>query len=119
MRRGVVDSVFLGGVTPTVPGYSPERHSYGAAISVGQLDSRLHSGCPLVGASDHGGGESPSAEWSDDEPTARVGGIRLDMAGRTERHEPVEIEVRAPLGALDDVVDLGDPSAAAVSTLCT
>jgi hypothetical protein len=27
------------------------------------------------------------------------------MAGRTERHQPVEIEVRAPLGALDDVVD--------------
>jgi hypothetical protein len=28
------------------------------------------------------------------------------MAGRAERHQPVEIEVRAPLGALDDVVDL-------------
>jgi hypothetical protein len=35
-----------------------------------------------------------------DEPTARVGGIRLRMARRTERHQ---IEVRAPLGALDDV----------------
>ncbi len=38
------------------------------------------------------------------------------MAWRTKRQQPVEIEVRAPLGALDDVVDLGDPSAAAVST---
>jgi hypothetical protein len=27
------------------------------------------------------------------------------MARRTERHQPVEIEVRAALGALDDVVD--------------
>jgi len=30
----------------------------------------------------------------------------LGMARRTERHQAVEIEVRAPLGALDDVVDL-------------
>jgi hypothetical protein len=41
------------------------------------------------------------------------------MTWRAERDQPVEIEVRAPLGALDDVVDLGDPSAAAVSTLFT
>jgi hypothetical protein len=34
------------------------------------------------------------------------------MARRTERHQAVEIEVRAPLGALDDVVDLeGTPAA--------
>jgi hypothetical protein len=34
------------------------------------------------------------------------------MAQPTERHQPVEIEVRAPLGALDDVVDLeGAPAA--------
>jgi len=30
----------------------------------------------------------------------------LRMAGRTERHQAVEIEVRAPLGALDDLVGL-------------
>jgi hypothetical protein len=36
------------------------------------------------------------------------------MAGRTERHQAVEIEVRAPLGALDDVVEVrGDPNYAA------
>ena len=36
----------------------------------------------------------------------------MGMAGRAERHQPVEIEVRAPLGALDDVVDLeGAPAA--------
>jgi hypothetical protein len=34
------------------------------------------------------------------------------MAGRAERHQPVEIEVRAPLGALDDVVDLEGAAAA-------
>jgi hypothetical protein len=36
----------------------------------------------------------------------------LGMARRTERHQAVEIEVRAPLGALDDVVDLEDAPAA-------
>ena len=36
----------------------------------------------------------------------------MGMAQPTERHQPVEIEVRAPLGALDDVVDLeGAPAA--------
>lgn len=34
------------------------------------------------------------------------GASRLDMAWRTERHQAIEIEVRAPLGALDDMVDL-------------
>ncbi len=34
------------------------------------------------------------------------------MAGRTEHHQAVEVEVRAPLGALDEVVDLeGAPAA--------
>jgi hypothetical protein len=33
-------------------------------------------------------------------------GIRLRMARRTERDQAVEIEVRATLGALGDVVDL-------------
>jgi len=32
------------------------------------------------------------------------------MAGRTERHQPVEIEVRAPLGALDMVDLQGAPA---------
>jgi hypothetical protein len=36
----------------------------------------------------------------------------LGMAGRAERHQAVEVEVRAPLGALDDVVDFeGAPAA--------
>jgi hypothetical protein len=52
------------------------------------------------------GGESPVAERGDDQAAPRVGGIRLCMAWRAERHRAVEIEVRAPLGALDDVVDL-------------
>ncbi len=30
----------------------------------------------------------------------------MRMTRGTERHQAVEIEVRAPLGALDDVVDL-------------
>ena len=48
----------------------------------------------------------PGTERGDDQAAARVGGIRLGMAWRAERHRAVEIEVRAPLGAVDDVVDL-------------
>jgi hypothetical protein len=48
----------------------------------------------------------------------RARGIRLGMAGRAERHQAVEIEVRAPLGALDDVVDLeGAPAATGLGPL--
>jgi hypothetical protein len=36
-----------------------------------------------------------------------VEGIRLRVARRTERHQAVQIEVRAALGALDDVVQAG------------
>jgi hypothetical protein len=51
-------------------------------------------------------GEVPFAEWGDDQAAACIGGIGLGMAPGTERRQPVEIEVRAPLGALDDVVDV-------------
>jgi hypothetical protein len=44
--------------------------------------------------------------WRDHEPTPQVWGICLGMAPGTERHQPVELEVRAPLSALDDMVDL-------------
>jgi hypothetical protein len=54
-----------------------------------------------------------------DEPTARVGSVRLDRAWRTEATQRSRSKSEPPLGALDDMVDLGDPSAAAVSTLCT
>ncbi len=36
----------------------------------------------------------------------QVGGIRLGVAPGAERHQAVEVEVRAALGALEDVVDL-------------
>src|SRR6266852_8478701 len=72
----------------------------------------LRADRPLVSPSGDLHGEAPVAERGDDEPTAGIGGIRSGMARRTERHQPVEIEVRAPLGALDDVVDLeGAPAA--------
>jgi hypothetical protein len=41
------------------------------------------------------GGEAAVAERGDDQPPARVGRIRLGMAGRTGRHQAVEIKVRA------------------------
>jgi len=60
---------------------------------------------PLIGPADDLDDEAPLAERGDDQAAARVGGIRSGMAWRTERRQAVEIEVRAPLGALDDVVD--------------
>ena len=79
----------------------------------------LRADRPLTSPSGDLAGEAPVAERGDDQPAACIRGIGLGMTPATERHQPVEIEVRAPLGALDDVVDLGDPSAAAVSNLCT
>jgi hypothetical protein len=49
---------------------------------------------------------------SDDQVATRVGGIGPDVTGRAERQHAVELEVRAPLGALDEVVGLeGAPAA--------
>jgi hypothetical protein len=75
---------------------------------VGRSFGRLRADRPLVATSDDLNGESALAQRGDDQAATRVGGIGLGMAGRTERHQAVEIEVRAPLGALDDAVDL-DP----------
>jgi hypothetical protein len=66
----------------------------------------LRADRPLISLSGDLAGEAPLAERDDDQAAARVGGIRLGMARGAERHQAVEIEVRAPLGALDDVVDL-------------
>jgi hypothetical protein len=63
------------------------------------------------------GGEAPVAERGDDQPAPCVGSIRLGMARGTKRHQAVEIEVRAPLGALDDVVDLGALSGCCVHSV--
>jgi hypothetical protein len=68
--------------------------------------------CPLVSPSGDLASEAPVAKRGDDQAAASVGGICLGMAGRAECDQAVEIEVRAPLGALDDVVDLeGVPAA--------
>jgi hypothetical protein len=78
----------------------------------GRSFGRLRADRPLISPSGDLDGEAPLAERGDDQPAPRVGGIRLGVAGRTERHQAVEIEVRAPLGALDDMVDLeGAPAA--------
>ena len=74
--------------------------------------SRPGADRPLINSSGDLGGEAPGAERGDDQAAARVGGIRLGVARRTERYQPVEIEVRAPLGAVDDVVDLESAPAA-------
>ncbi len=72
----------------------------------------LRSDRPLISPPGDLDAEAPLAEWGDDQPAVHVGGIRLVVARRTERHQPVEIEVRASLGALDDMVDLeGAPAA--------
>ena len=56
-------------------------------------------GCPLISPSGDLGGEAPIAERGDDQAAPCVGSIRLGMARRADRHQAVEVEVRAPLGA--------------------
>jgi len=78
----------------------------------GGWSGRLRTDRPLISPSGDLEGEVPLAERTDDEPAPRVGGIGLGVARGAEHHQAVEIEVRAPLGALDDVVDLeGAPAA--------
>ena len=54
-------------------------------VVAGRSLGRLRADRPLVSPSCDLGGEAPVAERGDDEPAARVGGIRLGMAGTTER----------------------------------
>jgi hypothetical protein len=70
----------------------PEGHH--SLVVADQSLGRLRADGPLVSPSGDLGGEAPVAERGDDQPAARVGGIRLGMAGRTECHQAVEIEVR-------------------------
>jgi hypothetical protein len=66
----------------------------------------LRAGRPLVGPPGDGEGESPPAKRGDHQPAAHVGGIRLRVTRRAERHQAVEIEVRAALGAFDRMVQI-------------
>jgi hypothetical protein len=67
---------------------------------------------PLISPSGDLEDEAPVAQRGDHQPAPHVGGVGLGVARRTERHQAVEIEVRAALGALDDVVDFeGAPAA--------
>jgi hypothetical protein len=73
---------------------------------------RLRACRPLVGPSDDLERELALPQQRDHQPAPQVRRVRLHVAWRTERYQPVDIEVRAPLGALDDVVDLeGAPAA--------
>src|SRR6266436_2933431 len=66
----------------------------------------LRAGHPLVGPVHDLEGEATLATRGDHQPAACVGRIRLRMARSTERHQAVEVEVRAALGALPDVMHL-------------
>jgi hypothetical protein len=48
---------------------------------------------PLISSSGDLDDKAPVAERGDDQAAACVGGIRLDMAWRAERDQPVEIEI--------------------------
>ena len=100
---------FRGSLPDRAPG-APRLRGAPRARTIDGL--RLHPDGPLISPAGDLEAEAPVAEWGDEQPTARVGGFCLGLARRTERHQPIEIEVRAPLGALDDVVDLeGAPAA--------
>jgi hypothetical protein len=101
----------------SVRGSSPDR-APGASRLHGAPRARaidgpgLRADRPLVSPAGDLDGEAAVAERGDNQPAARVRRIRLRVAPSTERHEAVEIEVRAPLGALHNVVDL-EPGACA------
>ncbi len=65
---------------------------------------RLAAGRPLVGPSDNCEREAAVNARRDYQPAAHVGGIRLRVARGAECDQAVEMEVRAALGALDDVI---------------
>ena len=67
------------------------------------ITKRPSNGPPIVGSLDDLEREPALPERRDHQPAPHVRGIRLGMARRAERYQPVEVEVRAPLGALDDV----------------
>ena len=103
---------------PLFPGYCFARFCRPDRLRVLKAAGRGPGGLvgyadgPLIGPPGDTDGEAPRGERGDDQPAAGVGGIRLGMARRAERHQTVEVEVRAPLGALDDVMDLeGAPAA--------
>jgi hypothetical protein len=78
----------------------------GSGGVTGRSFDPLRADRPLIGPADDRDGEAAGADRGDDQAAARVGGIRLDVARRTECYQAVEVEVGASLGALDDVVDL-------------
>jgi hypothetical protein len=83
-------------------------------LNPGGVSRRLGAARPPISPTGDLAGEAPVADRGDDQAAARVGGIRLGMARRTEG--PPDGRDRSPsrpgLGALDDVVDLeGAPAA--------
>jgi hypothetical protein len=48
----------------------------------------------------------PISEGCDDQPAGGQRGVGLVMAGAAQRHQAIEIEVRAAARALDDVMDI-------------
>jgi hypothetical protein len=83
----------------------PRRHAGRGARPI-PTGCPLRAGHPLVGPVHDLAGDATLAQRGDHQPAARVGRIRLRVARRTERHQAVEIEVRAALGALPDVMHL-------------
>ena len=69
---------------------------------------------PLAVTAPHLAAELAVPEGRDDESTLQEGGIGLGVAVPTQSNEPIEIEVRAPLGPLAHVVNL-QPGAQAAS----
>src|SRR5712664_278712 len=70
----------------------------GRSISIALLDA------PFASPLHHLAVESPLSQGRDDEPALAEGGIGLGVAVTAEGDQPVEVEVRAPLGAFGDMM---------------
>jgi hypothetical protein len=82
---------------PLVGSFRPGGRSPGLARS---------PDAPLVRALHHGDAEPPPAQRLDEEASAIERRVRLGVARAAQRDQPVQVEVRAPLGSLDHMVDV-------------
>ncbi len=71
---------------------------WGGSFSTSLRDAPLAVPVPHLAA------ESALSEGRDDEPALAEGGIGLSVAVPAQGDQPVKVEVRAPLGALGDMV---------------
>ncbi len=84
----------------------PLRSGWDSSIRCGAVIRTCLPKSPFTSPLYYRAAEPAVPERRDDEPTLAEGNVRLGVTGSAERDQAVAIEVRAPLGALPDVMHL-------------